>query len=246
MGFSLNPITLHRKFWEFLGDTPKRQYTLGSLFTDNMLVTWRLSRGARMAERAWTIGFGAAAVLAALPALPWAGPLGVAAALVVPLINIKLEGMALGFMVHFGTRLGRFVAQTLDLGFNGPDELRPQKLPKMDKSLKPQRQPAPKSEQSPLDRVIEIGKMFNGQAGQQNPLKGASIWGDATPQQQQQSTTNTYEQAFTVPTPEQIRLASSGGESVAMHDLKLHNPPPTHHEPPPPPAPVYKPPGCDN
>ena len=95
--------------------------------------------------------------------------------------------------------------------------------------------------------MIALGHMFNGKAGetprpQQQALNNMVIWGN-NPDPNVPTNGQTYETAFNIPSEDQIRVASSGRESVAMHNAHYGNQPePQHHHEAPPPPP---PPKCD-
>lgn len=248
---SFPPLTWARHAVEWLGEKPKYQWTLGNnpLLGDKSIATFKLSRGARALERFITISQLAIGVSAAMAG----GPLTLG--VIVPLLfNAKMNGIVMGGVAQGVTIMSRFTLQAFDQIFNGPDEYREaEKYAKQFKKMKdqpggvtPARLPqGPSSGPSVLDKMISLGHAFNGRAGQiPTPMLNTVIWGN-NDQPQPQQPSQTYEEAFKIPSEDQIRVASSGRESVSAHNAHYGNPPPEHHHEPAPPPPAPKPPGCD-
>lgn len=242
----LNPLYAARCAFEWLGEKPKHQWTL----LNNPLIkipytSIPLNRGARLLERGLMVGWAVGAYMGA-PVICGMLGLTVGAPLTLPILgialfNLKANAMAMGLLGQGGVMMGRFLTGAFDQIVNGPDENRPAKFDKQG------RQQAPKKGPSPLDRMVALGHMFNGSAGQRQggQLGGTVIWGDPAPQTTTPTNGQTYEEAFRIPSEDQVRVASSGRESVEMHNRHYgETQKPEHHEAPP--APVYKPPGCDN
>jgi hypothetical protein len=267
-------LTMARKWCEWWDQKPTYQWTLGNnplLGKDEngqakSHYTAKLSRAGRLVERGIFIGFGVAALLGGPAAIPFlgvtAGHMTMATA-GIALFNLKANSIVMGWVAHGATLSARFLTQWFDQIFNGPDENRvgaeyAKQVQKMNKQMgmKPgglspaTSPPEPVAQPSVIDQMIALGHRFNGKAGQmsapQRQALGNIIWGDNTNQQVPQTTSNQYETAFNVPTEDNVRIASSGRESVQMHNMHYGNPPPEHHHHEAPPAPAYKPPGCDN
>jgi hypothetical protein len=239
MGFP--PLGWARSAFEWLAEKPKHQYTLGSLFTKNKLVTWPLCRGARFCERAMM----GAMLYHSIPAIAGiiaGGPFSLAALPVIATLafNVKCDTVAFGLMGEVACRSGRFLTQVFDQIFNGADEYRPAKFDRKTGQAKQAPQP---SGPSILDKMVALGQAFNGPARQGGPLGGTVIWGE--PSTSTPTSSTVYDGTVKIPTTEQLTVANGRREGVERM-INHPNDHPQRHEPPAPPPPVYKPPGCDN
>ncbi|TAL30313.1 MAG: hypothetical protein EPN97_12895 [Alphaproteobacteria bacterium] len=236
------PLGWARKAFNWLAEKPNHQYTLGSLFTKNKLVTWPLCRGARFCERAMM----GAMLFHSLPAilgLVAGAPFTMGAtlpALAVLAFNIKCDAVAFGLMGQLACKSGKFLTEVFDQIFNGADEYRPAKFDK--KSGQPQPQPQ-SSGPSVLDKMVALGHAFNGPARQGGPLGGTVIWGGPSTSAPEPSTV--YDGAVKTPSTEQLDVANGRREGVERMISHPNEHPTRHQEPPTPPPPVFKP-GCDN
>lgn len=238
----LPPLSWARSAFEWLGEKPKYQWTLGSnpLLGQRSIATLPLSRGARFVERGlmagWAIGaYMGAPVIAGMLGLTVGAPLTLAAA-GIALFNLKANAICMGLICQAAVVSGRFLTQAFDQIVHGPDEFRPQKLKKSG-NQQMQAPGAPKP--SVIDKMIALGQTFNGPAGKA-PLGGTVIWGDpsAAP-----TPSTTYDGTVKVPTTDQLTVANGRREGVER--IINPNKPAETHTPAPQPAPSYRPPGCD-
>lgn len=248
---NLNPLTLVRRAADWLNEKPESQWTLGEFVAKSKIgqalhipsCTLPMSRWARFCERACFVEN----MIIAAPLIIAHPPLAIPI-----LLSTKLRSTILGGFFWGCTKFASFTLGVFDQVVNGLDEYREGE--KHARNMKKLRKQMAKGQQlqaalpdGPIfreadekpglvDRLIALGRVFNGRAGQQpggfipqqgpvggqDPL-GPAIWGSPTP-----STTNQYEQPFQIPDVNTVRIASEGRESVQQHNLH-YGPQPGHH-----------------